>query len=80
VIVALGASDGQAEPGLSQGVHAVDHGFRPELFGLDSAFLIHHGIAEKTGGDALVESRVGEQVARQLLDGELVKGNCSGRS
>ena len=45
VIVALAAVDGQAEPRFADGVHPINHCFGAELFRLDAAFLIQHGVS-----------------------------------
>ena len=73
VIVALTAVDGQAEPRFADGVHPVNHGFGAELFRLDAAFLIQHGVSQKTGGNALVECWVWQQIAGELFEGEFIE-------
>ena len=45
-----------------------------ELERIDAAFFIKHGVAMKAGGDDLLGCGVGEHVARELFDGELVEG------
>ena len=45
-----------------------------ELFGHDAAFRVAAVIAVEPGGDLLVQGGVRQQVARQLLDRELVEG------
>ena len=70
--VALCALDGQAEDAFADGVHAVEHRFHAELFGIDAAFLVDHRVAEEAGGDDVVLGRVRQQVAGELSDDEAV--------
>ena len=70
--MALRALDGQAENALADAVHAVDQPIGAELLRIHAALLVEHGIAEETGGHALVLGGVGEEVAGNLLDEELV--------
>ena len=72
MIVALGALDGEAEDALADGVHAVEHGFHAELFGIDAAFLVDHRVAQEAGGDDLILRGMRQQIAGDLLDDELV--------
>ena len=65
---------GDAEPCARDAIDAVDHGLDAELLGLDAALHVDHGIPEEARGDALVEGRVRQEVAGELLDGELVEG------
>ena len=74
VIVALRALDGDAQNAFADGVHAVEHGFHSELLGVHAAFLVNHGIAQEARGDDLVLRGVRQQIARDLLDDELVIG------
>jgi hypothetical protein len=42
------------------------------LLGINSAFFIDHGIAQKTGCDELILSTIRQQIARQLLGQKLI--------
>ena len=70
--VALGALQGEAQPGGAGGGHAVHHGVITELQGVDAAFLVLHAVAVETGGDALVPGGIRKEVAGDLFDGELI--------
>ncbi len=72
VIVAAGASDGEAHPHGGGSLRAVGHVFDAILFGNDSAFAAGAVIAIEPRSDLLVERGVGQQIARELLDGEAV--------
>ena len=74
VVVALGASNAQAEQGRSGGGHAVEHRFNAELFGIDAALLVDLGVAVEAGGHALSEGGLGQEVSGELLDEELIEG------
>jgi hypothetical protein len=51
------------------------HGVAIHPLGINrAAFAGRHVAADKAGGRQLVQRRVGEQIASQLVDGELVKG------
>ena len=73
VIVASGAAHGQAEPDGAHGLGAilgVDFG----VFLVDDAAFVGGDVAAlEAGGDELIERRVGQQVAGELFDGELVE-------
>ncbi len=73
VIMALRATDRQAEERRSRRVNPVDDRLDAELFGIDSAFLIDLGGAMEAGGNLLFERGVGQQVACELLNHKLVK-------
>ena len=73
VVVASGAADGQAEEHGAVGVDLVDDVADVDLF-LDRAALAGRDVAAvEAGGDHLVEGRVGQQVAGELFDDELVE-------
>ena len=55
VIVALTAIEGKTKKRFAYGVDSIDQSLNPELFGLDSTFLVLHGVTQKTSGDALFE-------------------------
>src|SRR5207249_199321 len=73
VVVALAATDRQAEPYGAGGVDAVNHRLDAELLDVDAAFLIDERVAVEARGDLLVERRVRQQIAGELLDCELVE-------
>ena len=75
--VALGAGQRRAEPDRGGGVHAVDHRRHAELLGVGAALGVDHRVAVEAGGDALVQGRLGQQVAGQLLDREAVEGQVA---
>ena len=55
-------------------VDAVDDGGVAELFVAGAAFVLRHRVAMEGRGDELVFGRIGQQVAGQLVDDELVEG------
>ena len=73
VVVAAGAPQGQAHPHRPRRRHPVDHVLDQELLGDDAALAVLAVVPVEGGGDALLEGRVRHQVARDLLDGELVE-------
>ena len=74
VVVALRAGDAHAEPRRAQRAHAV-HEVDVEILGVnDAAFVGGHHIAHEAAGNLLVHRGIGEEVARELLDGEAVEG------
>ena len=74
VAVALCASDRRALPDGPGRVHPVHDGGDTELFVVGAAFRIRHRVAMETRRDPLPFGRVRQQVARELLNGELVEG------
>ncbi len=74
MVVTLGACDCQTEPNGAGGVDAVDDVRGLILLGNDASLKRNHVIAVEAAGDALIEGRVGQQIARDLFDGELVEG------
>ena len=73
VVVALTTADREAEPDAAGGVHAVNNRIDAELLQVDAALLVDHRVAMETGRGQLVRSRVRQQVAGELFDGETVK-------
>ena len=73
VVVAAGAAQGQAHPHGAGGRHAVDAVLGEELVDDDAALAVQAVVAVERGGDALLEGRAGQHVARELLDGEPVE-------
>ena len=77
VVVAARASERQPQPHGGRGIDAIDHVFHRVLLGNDAAFPVAAVIAVEAGGDLLVERGVGQHVAGDLLDGELVEGQVA---
>ncbi len=77
MVVALRALNGEAQHALADGVHAIEHRLHAELLGIDAAFLVDHRIAQESSGDDLVLGRIGQHVAGNLLDDELVVGQVA---
>ncbi len=73
VIVTLAAADRQAEKNRAGRVGAIDDRLDAELFEVDAAFLVDLRVAMEAGGDALLNGRVRQQIAGQLLDDELIE-------
>jgi len=73
VVVTLGAADRQPEPDRGRRVHAIDDVGVVILLGDRAPFEVDHVIAMEPAGDALLRRGVGEQVAGQLFDGELIE-------
>src|SRR5262249_6211187 len=71
-VMALSTGHGGAHPDSHRRVDPVDDGGVPKLLVLRSAFTVGQGIAMKRRGDELVFGRVRQQVARGLLDCELI--------
>ena len=74
VVVAAGAAGGQAEEDGAVGIDLVDDVADVDLLLDRAAFVGRNVAAVVAGGDDLVGGRVGQQVAGQLLDDELVEG------
>ena len=74
MIVALGTFKGHPQPDIGCGLHPVDHIFHPELFGNGPAFIGGGMVAVKAGSDFLFEGSLGQEIARDLLDGEFIEG------
>src|SRR5262249_40760159 len=55
------------------GGHAVHNGIYAVLLEVDAAFVVAGSVAVEAGGDQLLRCRVGQHVARDLLDDELVE-------
>lgn len=74
VVMTFGATGGQPEPDGGRGADPVDRGFATVFFLVHSTFLIGEGVSMEAGGDFLGEIRIGQEVAGELLDRELVEG------
>ncbi len=75
--VALGATDGEAEPDGAGGVDAVHHSLDAELLGVGAPFFVDERVAVEGGGGALALGRIGQEIARELFDGELIEGQVA---
>src|SRR5262249_15161086 len=73
VIVALRAAYGKAKPNRAQRGCAVEHLLITELFGIGATLTIRQRVAIEAGSDYVIDGAVRQQVARELLDGELVE-------
>ena len=74
VIVALRTLQRGPKPDCTRGVHAVDDLVDAALLRLGAGFHIRRCAAMKAGCDDLLRSRVGQQIACDLLNGKLVEG------
>ncbi len=73
VIVTAGAVEGLSEPNGCGGFDSIGGVFREELICENASFFVEHVVSMETGGNALIEGRVGEEVACELFNGELVE-------
>ena len=73
MIVTATAANRQAEPNGASRLDAVHDILDARLFRDPAPFAVERMIAMKSGRDFLVERRVRQQVARKLLDGELIE-------
>ena len=73
VVVALGAAQRQAHPDLHGRINAVLDGRDAKLLVVGSPFRVGHRVAMKGRRHKLLERRLRQQVAGDLLDGELVE-------
>ena len=73
MIVTLRAGHGHAEPGHAGRGHAIDD-VEIEILGLDdAAFVAGHDVAVKAARDLLLDGGLGQQIAGDLLNGELAE-------
>ena len=63
---------GQAQPCLTGGRHAIDHGIETILQWIDAAFFVEHGVAMKARRDAVFHGRIRQQVAGNLTNSKLI--------
>ena len=73
VVMALGAAEGAAQPGVGDGAHAFGAVFRKVFLRLGAAFAGHHVQAVIAARDELFFGRVRQEIARELLAGEDVE-------
>ena len=74
VVVAVRARDGQAQPRVARRRHAVHDRLDAELLLVYPALLVDLRVAMEARRNFLLHRRVGQHVARELFDGELVEG------
>ena len=72
VVVAAAAVEGGGEPEGAGGFDAVEDVFDAGFLGDAAALAVVHVVAVEAGGELLVEGGVGEEVASDLFEGELV--------
>ena len=73
VIMTLGAGEGRAKPGTRDGANALPAILGEILLGLCAAFARHHIQAVEPGGHQLLRGRIGQEIARELLQRELIE-------
>ena len=73
VVVAARAVEGLREPRGGDGLDAIGGGLGEKLFGDHAALLVEDVVSVEAGRDFLLERGVGQQVAGELLDGELIE-------
>ena len=74
MVVAFGATHRGAQPDLGGGAHAVHNVLGEILLRVGAALVVRHHVAMEAGGNLLVDGRIRQQVAGELLDGELIEG------
>ena len=62
MVVTVSAFERQSQPGHSQRAYTVRYVLDAILLVDDSALGVNHVVASETGGDAVIEGRVGHQV------------------
>ena len=78
VVVAAGALEREPHEGGGRGLRAVGHVFHAILLVDHAPFGREHVVAAEAGGDPLGLRRLGQEVARELLDHELVERHIAG--
>ena len=73
MVVALRAAKGAAEPRGRDAAHPLGAVFREILGGLGAALARHHVEPVVAGRDALLDRRIGQEVAGELLGCELIE-------
>jgi len=73
MIVALGTLEGESQPGAGGGCHPVDGTFDAVLLLVSAALAVAESLAVESGGKLLPWGGLGQEVACELLSGELVK-------
>src|SRR5262245_15777225 len=73
----LSASDSESEPYGADGVDLIYDFFITKLLDVDAAFAVGQRVAVEAGSDLLIHSRVREQIAGDLFNGELIEGQIA---
>ena len=73
VVMAAGTADRQPQVDRARRGDAIDHRLDAEFLGVGSPFFIQQRVAMKPGRHELIDRRVGQQVAGELLDRELIE-------
>ncbi len=73
VVVAGGAADGQPEEHGAGRIGAVLDVLKADLFFNDAVLIRRRVVPDESGGDALVERRIRQQIAGELLDGKPIE-------
>ena len=74
MVVTLRALHRQSEPGCGSRRGTIDHALGSILFRINATLTVEEGLAMKSSGKVLFGRRVRDQVAGDLLDGELIEG------
>ncbi len=69
----LSATQRKPQPCGGRRIHPIHNRMKTKLQRINAAFFIDHGVAMKTSGDPLRARGVGQHVAGELFDGELIK-------
>ena len=75
--VALRAAQGHAQPGGAHGVHSVEDVVDAGFLGITTAFAVGHVVALEAGRELLLGRGIRQEIARELLEGELVVRNIT---
>ena len=73
VCVALGTTHGESQPNRSDRIGSIECRSDPKFLLVGTTFGVGEGLAIEGGGNALIGSRVGKLITRQLLDRELIE-------
>ena len=73
VIVAARTTYGETQPDGAQRFHSIHHGGHAPLFLIRAAFGVGEGLPVERSGQPLQAGGVGQEIAGELFDGELVK-------
>ena len=69
----LGTAQCKPQPCGRRCIHPIHNRMKTKLQRINASFFIDHGVAMKTSGDSLRARGVGQHVAGELFDGELIK-------
>ena len=69
----LGTAKRKPQPCGRRRIHPIHNRMKTKLQRINAAFFIDHGVTMKTSGDPLRARGVGQHVAGELFDGELIK-------